>query len=396
MRKFHLGIQYNSSFISLVFTENPKAGPQKVIFRLIEKESQDFELLDNVAIDRIEREIIRTEREFHGKVSRLCFCVPSDKVKKITGISQRILHPKHSRAVSLLDLRKSIEQARLLHVDWSSRCLHSFPLEFKLDDKAYKKPPVGVYGRKLQIKVAFYVCSQDYILNVENFFQRLGRNYSSLVLSSLGAAASLREQGLQKGNFASLDFGRSKLELACFRNFILVDIATFSLGGHSIDEEVSRGLNIPVKLCEDIKISYGSLLEEDLQDSRAVTVKRVLAYRQLSRGSFNSILSRSYIKALREVKIYLDSRNLSDAIDFIVPLGGAVKIRGFNEIAESVLSLPFKKIHSYIWGLLKDELHFLDSFGALRFSSSKFNAENTLRFPTTFLRRIKNLLEEYF
>jgi len=397
MKKLSLGLKVNSSYISLAFTEEPKVEVRKVTFRQVEKKTgQSFEILDNTTIDRIEEQILDVEKRLQGKITQIFFCVPQDKITKVLGSSQIIIHPRRSAPVTVSDIRKAIQQARLLNLDWSLKCLHSFPLEFKLDGKRFMSPPIGVYGRRLQVKVAFYAYQEDFILNIDRVFGRLGKNYTSLMLSSLAEASSLKEKELAEANFAILNFGRDKLEFSYFKNFILHDITVFYKGGKSIDEELSEELKIPASLSEKIKISYGSLLENDLVDSRTVTIKRTSAYREIKRATLNSILSSLYKRTLEELKDYLEQKDFLREMDFIIPLGGAAKIKGFDRTLESTLALPARSVDSYISGLVKDEFKFLGSFGALKFASSKFNIEQSYKFPATFLQRIKNLLEEYF
>ncbi|MBN2120987.1 MAG: hypothetical protein JW734_08060 [Candidatus Omnitrophica bacterium] len=397
MNKLKLAIKVDSSYVSLIFVQESTNALEGAIFRLIEKTQDEvFEILNTETVDKIEKEIVGVEKESRKKVAKIYFCFPQGRIKKIIGSSQRIMHPKHSLPLGLSDIRKSIEQARLLSVDWSYRSLHSFPLGFKLNGKLFKDPPFGVYGRRLEIKVAFFACDQDYILTLDRFFERLGRPYSKLILSSLAEASSLSEKELGQGNFILLNLGRAKLELSVFRNFILEDTAVLPLAGNSIDEDVSSQLNIPINLSEEIKSSYGSLLGEDLEDGRLVTVKRVSSYREIKRGALNSILSSSYKKILEELKNDLEKKDYLRKVDFVVPLGGGADIKGFDAMIESVLGLPARRVETYLSDSVQNKSRFLAVLGALRFESSKFNPERSYRFPNSFFRRIKNLLEEYF
>ena len=130
-----------------------------------------------------------------------------------------------------------------------------------------------------------------------------------------------------------------------------------------------------------------------MQDERTVTVKRVSSYREIKKETLNHILVSSYKKAFHQIKEYLQAGDHLRKADFIVPLGGGAKIKGFDSMVEMTLELPAKRVESRIDD---DEARFLGAYGALRFDSSRCNVENSYRFPRTFLRRLKNLIEEYF
>lgn len=396
MNTVHLGLSVNASCLTLACAQSPGDSVDAITFKKLPKsKDQDLEILDNATIDKLEEEILDIQKQFKKRVSRIYFCIPAERVKKIEGVSLRMLHPKHSVAVSVTDIKKSLEQARLLSVDWSYKCLHSLPYEYDLDGKIFKVAPLGIYGKRLTVKVLFYACSQDYLSSIDRLFQRLGKDYTKLIASPLAYAASLNQSKLQEAHFALCNLGRNGLELSCFKNFILEDIKVFSPAGKFIDEEVSRYLNVPLELAEDIKISYGSLSQEDLEDERSVTVKRASSYRDIKRCDLNSILLSSYKEILGKIKKYLEEEDLIRKIDFIVPLGGVAEIKGFSTIAESVLSLPVKNVASFL-SIQDEEKEYLSSYGALRFILSKFNIERSYRFPSSLLRRLRNVVEEFF
>lgn len=397
MNAMYLGFSVDSSYVTLVCAQRLGDDLDTVTFKKFPKsKGQDLEMLDNTTMDKLEEEILDIEQKSKKRVSKIYFCVPAARVKKIEGVSLRVLHPKHSVAVSIADIKKSLEQARLLSVDWSYTCLHSVPYEYDLDGKIFKVAPLGIYGKRLKIKVLFYACSQDHLSSIDRLFQRLGRSYTQLIVSPLADVASLEQKELKEANFALCNLGRNNVELSYFRNFILEDIKVFPTAGAFIDEEVSRYLNVPVALAEDIKISYGSLCEEDLGDERSVTVKRASSYRDIKRSDLNSVLLSSYKEILGKIKKYLEGEDLIRKIDFIIPLGGATCIKGFGKIAESTLSLPVKNVHSYVAQKQDEEARYFASYGALRFISSKFNIESSYKFPNTLLRRLKNVIEEFF
>ncbi|MFC1514661.1 cell division FtsA domain-containing protein [Candidatus Omnitrophota bacterium] len=397
MKRLTLGLKIDSSHIALVFLEQgAQSGPLRT-FHLIEKpEYQDFEIFDHATIDRIEAQILEAEKKAGVRLSQIYFCFPQDRVKKVSGSSRRIIHPKHAAAVSVTDIKKSVEQARLLSVDWSLAGLHSFPVGFKVDAKTFTEPPIGVHGRRLEVEVVFFACTQEVLLDVNRFFDRLGRNYTKLILNPLAEASGLAETRLGAGNFIILNFGRTGIELSCFCNFVLDDVATFSGAGEAVDEHLSQKLSIPTSLCEEIKVTYGSLCDEDLRDELSFTVKRVSSYREIKKAALNEELTASYRRILADAKAHLEQVGALRRSDFIIPLGGGAQIRGFDRLIESVFDLPVRTIDTYLPDDLEDKTRFLGAFGALRFESSRCNIENSYKFPRTFLRRIKNLFEEYF
>jgi len=397
MKKLFLGLKIDSTYASLVFSDSLTDNlTQKLELRLLKKRNPELGELQPEMIEEIREEIIKVERATSSKVFKIYFCFPQDRIKKIRASYKKLIHPKHSLPLSLSCITSALKEAQLLNLDWDDFCLETYPLEFKVDGKIFRNPPLGIYGRRLEVDVLFYVCRREDFLNLEKVFQYLGKPYQEIVLSSLAEASSFREDSLGKGNFSLLNIGRNKVEFSYFRNFLLEDSFSFYKGGKFIDEQVSSQLNIPGELSEEIKLSYGSLAESDLEDPQPITIKKVTKYKEIKRSTLNSVIFASYKKILEELKEILERKDLLRKIDYLVILGGASRVKGFESLAEQVLSLSVYKPALYVSNLQDREDRFLASLGVLRFPFSKFNIKNKYKRKESLFSKIKNFLEEYF
>lgn len=394
--KILLGLNITPSYAALAFIENPGKLWKQAAFKVIERgDGQDY-LFSSGLAERIHEEIVSVEQRIGRRVSEIYLSLPVSYVEKKAGFSRRVLHPKHPAQVTEKQVSLSLEQSRLLSVDWNYKCIESFPLEFILDGKVFKHPPLGIYGRRFDIKAVHYACREETVFNIDKFFQLIGMRCTKLVLSPLADASFMPEKDLGKGNFILLNLGKSKLEMSYFDNFILSDTEVLSLSGDSIDEDLSKEFNLPKNLSEGVKLSYGSLEKSALEDPRQVTVKRVSVYRQFDRGKINSVLLGSYQRIISEINRFLSEKGMLKNTDFTVALGGGFRIKGVKELLERGLSLPVKVpagIPSVSEGN-KDKL--ISAVGALKFTFTKFNFKKTFKFPSNILRRIINLWDEYF
>lgn len=391
-----LALDINSSFVSLVFCRSRKGFSEKYLYKSIPRRGKDFSVFDSSTAERVQKVVKDTERELEKKVSKINFCFPTGSVKKIDGGSQNIIHPKKAVSVGEKHIEAAIKQARLLSVDWNLRCLHSFPVGFKLDKKFFSKPPLGIYGRKLEVQAVFYVCEEELILNIDSFFQSLGKDYSRLVLHPLAEVSAFREKDLEEGNFIFLNFGRKGVEISCFRDFILVDVVKLPFGGDFISENLAQSLGISFELAENIKVSYGSLEQEDSESEKTVMLKRSFSYEEVKLRDINSVLTSSYDKSFEDIRKFLTDSKLESKIDFIVACGGGVKIKGFKKKIEQYLKNTLKNPPSFIDKEVKERNRFLSAYGALRFPLSKINLEQSYKLPKSLLRRVVNIWEEYF
>ncbi len=394
--KVSLGLNINHSYAALSFIENPGKLWKQAAFKVIEREDGQDYLFSSDLAERIHEEIISVEHRIGRRVSETYLSLPLNYIEKKAGFSRRILHPKHPVQVTEKQVHLSLEQSRLLSVDWDYKCIESFPLEFTLDGKVFKHPPLGIYGRRFDVKSVHYACREESVFNIDKFFQLTGMRCAKLVLSPLAEAGFMPEKDLEKGNFILLNLGKSKLEMSYFDNFILSDTEVLSLSGDAVDEDLSKELNLPKTLSEEVKLSYGSLEKSALEDSRQVTVKRVSVYRQFGLGRINSVLLSSYQRIISEINRSLSEKGWIKNADFAVVLGGGFKIKGIKELIEKELSLPVK-VPGDIPSVSEDNKDkLISAAGALKFPFTKFNFKKTFKFPSNILRRIINLWDEYF
>lgn len=392
-----LGIQINATHCSLSFVEASKAK----VFRLIEQtiilapDGGLSDIFNYHLADKIGDKIKEFEDKYRFKVQQINFAVPMDKIKKIEGSSQMVLHPRGARQVRTSHVKKSIEQARLLHVDWHYNPIHSLPLEFELDGKKFNSAPLGVYGRKLEAKTMFYVLDNNYKENLDRFFDYIGRKYNRLIAASLCDASSLNSDELKRGNFALLNIGATKAEISFFNHFALQEINCFEYEEGSVDDAIADALNIPAKLAEEVKIAYGSLDKTLCSDDRTVTLKIQDMQKTVRCSDIYSILDAFYSDLINKVNRYLEANKIVKYADFCIPLGQWLKLNGAENWLKANLRCPVACVNI----LNQDssiDTRFSGSLGAARFEQSRFEYSSIFSFSGKLFMRLKNIWEEYF
>lgn len=392
-----VGMQISATHCALSFVETAKGK----VFKLIEQsiisapDGGRSDIFNYHLADKIGEHLKAFEDKYRVKIQNINFAVPLNKIKKIEGSSQMVLHPRGARQVRTLHIKKAIEQARLLHVDWHYNPIHSLPIEFELDAKRFDTAPLGVYGRKLETKIMFYVLDNNYKENLERFFEYIGRKYSKLIASSLCDAASFFSDDLKRGNFVAMNIGASKTELSSFNHFALQDIVTFDYESGSVDEAIADALNIPLNLAEEVKIAYGSLDKANFADDRTVTLKIQERQKTVRCSDIYSVLDAFYSDLVAKINFYLEENKIIQQADFCVPLGQWLKLNGSADWLKSNLRCPVANVRLLGQDMGSDS-RFCASIGAATFEQSRFEYNTIYSFSGKLLTRLKNIWEEYF
>ena len=398
MKDVVVGLQINATNSALTFFEGTKNKAYKCVGHKTFDAPQGarWDIFDNGAVDEINNGLKDFENTAKTKINRIFYVLPLDKLKKIEGNAQMVLHPRSARQVCSRHIEKLIEQARLLSLDWHYKAIHCFPIEFKLDGKTFITPPLGVHGRKLEVKALFYVINNDYSINLDNLFQYLGRKCDKIVASSLSEASLLSAEDVKRGNFAIINVGKTKIELSCFYDFALIDTKVFKAERGTVDDALSEELSIPVSLAEELRVTYGALEKDISGTDRNIVLELQGQQREIKQSEVWNVLQKFYAELFENVSSYMKDNDFSRRLDNAFILGGWTSLTGAKEFVEKYLICPVTvpEFKSEFNG--KEIKRYAASCGVVSFVRSKFNFDNVYKFSKQLWTRIHNMWEEYF
>lgn len=398
MKEFTLGLHISSVCCSLSFFEDLKNKPLRLLANasIDAPEGGACDIFNHHVADMVEVKIREFEQQNRVKINNIFCSLPVEKVTKLEGQAQMVLHPRGARQVRSAHISKAVEQARLLSLDWHYRPIHSFPVEFKLDGKVFNAPPLGVYGRKLEVRVLFYVVDNDYNINLDNFFLYMGRKCTAYAVSALCEAAALKTEELKRGNFAVFNIGPTKAELSYFNDFALSDIKCFSYDDGTVDKFISKTLQLPLSLAKEVKATYGSLDASCSEDKRDIVLKVNDRQKTIKCLDVYKVLDEFYSSLFKRVDEYLIERGILQSIDCLYPTGDWEEIKGAVDYLRAKMSCTVELPHWVSEIDSTEAKDFKESYGIVCFIRSKFNFEKAYRFSNKLWMRLKNIWEEYF
>lgn len=380
---------------SIVFglAQRSKSEYKDFVFKRVPLNTKLSYILSEEVSDRIDEELGRLEDENLCRISRVIFIVPLEFVEKVESTAEKILRPYGLRQTTYRDIEDLLKRAQLLRLNWDAQPIHTFPLEFKLDGKVFRKPPLGIYGNKLFVSLYFAVLKESFSQNSDIFFRKIARD-RTFILSSLAEVSSLKDKEFKDKKFLFLKFGATNTEVSLFDNFILRDFGIFPQGGCFIDENISRQFNLPPALSEELKMSYGSLQQEDLEEEKTLTVKSS-SYLEIKKSAFTRNLISSYREIIEGLRSYLIEKKFLSQADFLIYSGGVSLIKGFGTFIKNILRLNSFSIFNFL-DISDKELETISLKGTFYFFNSKFNPVNHWMRPRLWWHKIWDIWDEYF
>ncbi len=301
------------------------------------------------------------------------------KIKSVyLGIAGPNIASKHSKAAIALaergnksvteaDIQRVSQQAQILGSCLEEEILHATPLSYRIDNEDEVVNPLGLYGHQLRVDMYLICAKTAYINTITEIVNRLGLKLNGITLSGLAASLAVFNPDKTKGLNVLCDIGKDVTQILIFDASELRHYQVLGVGGEDLTLRLSRELNIPHFLAEEVKISYGRIQYnynyqdpghnsnaglKDTTESEApdkeIIIKKGKDYTTLSQNLIIQILSRAsrcIAEAIRDVVkphiLAIASPIFPERVTLYVS-GRTACLDGFLESLEVVIGLPVK------------------------------------------------------
>jgi cell division protein FtsA len=246
------------------------------------------------------------------------------------------------KEISEHDVERVVGAARAIAVPNDRRILHVIPQEFMVDDQGGIDLPVGMSGIRLEVKAHIITCSSTCAQNVIKSVKKAGLDIDALVLQSLATGNAVLTQEERDLGVAVIDIGGGTTDITVFKDGAIRHASVIAVGGNHVTNDLVIGLRTPFGQAEDIKINHGCVKRPE-GDGEIIEVTGVKGRR--ARRVSQRVIAQIMGPRLEEV-LYLAKGELTRSEFYevlgagVVLTGGTSLIRGLEELAEDVLSMP--------------------------------------------------------
>ncbi|MGB4589533.1 MAG: cell division FtsA domain-containing protein [Clostridiaceae bacterium] len=179
--------------------------------------------------------------------------------------------------VTAKDIDKAIDAAQLVTLGMDEEIIDILIPRYDVDGTVYRNP-LGVNGKKLEIKSQLVTSKKDY---VESLYDAVAYAKYSIAGTGLGteAAASLLATASDKINGVFLiDSGANSTRVSLYRDDRIIDYDVIKLGGRNITKDISIVMNISLLEAEEIKKGF-SLGDLTLDEEKYSMVEEIIKAR---------------------------------------------------------------------------------------------------------------------
>lgn len=250
-----------------------------------------------------------------------------------------------AREITRDEIRMAVDKARAIPLPQDREIIHLLPQEFILDEHTSVHDPLGMMASRLEVRVHMITASSSAAQNVISAVNRAGVHVEDTVFEPLACADAVLRADEREMGVCLADLGAGSTEVVVFQENAIAHTAVIPIGGDHFTSDLSVGMCTPMNEAEKIKKLYGNAIPTLIPEGNEVEVPSVgdRPSRLLSQRLVGEILEPRARELFEMVRENLRHHGMLErCLGGIVLSGGASRLPGIFDIAESVLRRPVR------------------------------------------------------
>lgn len=243
------------------------------------------------------------------------------------------------------DIARVLEAAKAVVMPSDRQILHVIPQEFKVDNTAGIKNPIGMHGVRLEANVHIVTGSIPLIQNLVKCVQATGVNVDQIMLQPLASSLSVLGEEERDMGVVLIDIGGGTTDIAIWKDGDLIHSQIIPVGGNHFTNDLAVALKTSHNEAERLKCNHGSVLRLRQNTDGAITVKGLSGSteRTVDQDKIAVVLGARADELFSIInKIIQEKVSLSAINGGIVITGGGALIQGMAQLCEFTTNLPTK------------------------------------------------------
>jgi cell division protein FtsA len=241
--------------------------------------------------------------------------------------------------VSQNDVDRVIETATAINIPSDQQILHVIPQEFIIDGQEDIREPIGMSGRRLEVRAHIVTGAVSAAQNIVKCIKRCGIGVSDLVLQPLASSSSILTEDEKNLGTLLIDIGGGTTDIAIFSGGAIRHTAVIPIAGDQITSDIAMALRASTNEAETIKLTHG-ICKQSLVKTRTefeVTGLGDRPSRSLSKNALAAVIEPRVEELFSLVSQVTRESGFDESISSgVVLTGGSALLKGMVELAEDV------------------------------------------------------------
>jgi cell division protein FtsA len=224
--------------------------------------------------------------------------------------------------------------------------LKVIPESFSLDLENGIKNPVGMSGKKLEVRSHIISIGANTLSNIQKWVNDIGVEIMDTYPNIIATGEAMLSRRQKELGVVAVDIGSSATNIAVYEEGALIFAAVIPIGGEHVTSDLALGLRISIDTAERLKVEYGDMnfgegmssdYDEDLDLSKLSNIDT----NSISRKFMNEIIRARYDEIFHHIVMELKNVGRDGMLpEWAILTGGGAKMRGLADRAREYLRLP--------------------------------------------------------
>ncbi|MBC7498631.1 cell division protein FtsA [Candidatus Gracilibacteria bacterium] len=218
------------------------------------------------------------------------------------------------------------------------------PESFGLDLESGIKNPVGMSGKKLEVRSHIVSIGSNVLANIKKGVLDVGVEIMDIYPNILAVGEATLTKRQKELGVVVVDMGSSSTNVAIYEEGALIYAGVLPIGGEHVTSDLALGLRISIDTAEQLKLNYGDLtIREGKSTDEEIDLSKISNSESMSisRKFMNEIIQARYEEIFHHIVMELKKVGRDGMLpEGIVITGGAAKMRGLVDLARTYMRLP--------------------------------------------------------
>jgi cell division protein FtsA len=247
------------------------------------------------------------------------------------------------REITREDVRMAIEKARSIALPDDRQPLHLLPQEYIVDEQKGVQDPLGMVGRKLEVRVHVVTASTSATQNIVTALNKTGIHVDDTVFEPLACADAVLRSDERELGVCLADIGAGSTDLIVLYEGAVQHTGYVPVGGDHFSNDVAVGLRTPLGAADTIKRQFGCAVVTQIPAYTEIEVPSVgdRPSRMMQQRLLGEILEPRARELMEMVREHLRQAGVLELCGAgLVLTGGGARLPGLAEIVDQTMHKP--------------------------------------------------------
>jgi len=245
------------------------------------------------------------------------------------------------------DVEEAKEIARNVAISQDNVFLHSVTRQYIVDGQEGVRHPIGREGRLLEADYHIIHGVRGRIQNAVKCVREAPLEVEDVVFTAIAAAQVVLNRDAKAQGSLMIDIGGGTADFVLYEDGMIAASGCVPLGGEHISQDIAMALQVPYQRAEDIKITEGSCIYDDVPSDEMMRIEddNGFVLGEIERAFLNEVIYLRTREILEQVRKRCQ-RHIGRLAAGVYLTGGTSLLKGIDVVARDVFGMKVTRAGS--------------------------------------------------